>query len=323
MSRAPNDGSPTDSECKAPVEFIYRYNPSKPKPFFAPLDWREAAMYLRLGNQAIVRFNEGCKQHGFPQGEGPSVIELSALDAEGFEKGDDGLPTQMPFAVMLGCADARVPTELLFGQEFNDLFNIRVAGNVLAEEVIGSLSYALRAFVPESPGPGRRSLKLAAVLGHRGCGAARATIRAFLDPLKDASLFGEPIGSILRRITSPALIVAAESLNQVFGSSAAGRPEHFLDLIDLTVYLNAAWVAHEVQGWVDREGSALSKNVGVVYGVVDPQDLKVRAMPPSPGESDSEMFGGPPKDQQALRAMGLLIAQKLAQARTGSRKKIR
>ena len=320
MSMTPGDGSPPhNSGPKPPLDFIYRYDPSRPKPFFAPRDRHEAELYLRVGNELIVRFKEACEQHRFLPDEGPAVVELSAMAAEGFERGDDGLPIQMPFAVVLGCSDARVPSELLFGQEFNDLFNIRVAGNVLAEEGIGSLLYALRAFAPERPRPGHRSLKLAAVLGHRGCGAVRATIRAFLDPLNDAALFGEPIGAILRRITSPALIVAADSLNQVFGPAAAGQPEHFLDLIDLTVYLNAAWVAHEVQSWVNREPSGLSERVGVVYGVVDPQDLRVRALPPATGAPEPEMFGPPPSDQDALRALGLTIARRLSDSRTPPR----
>lgn len=302
------------SEPKSPIDFTFRYSPSHPKPFFIPKDWQEAELYLRVGNELMVRFNEACRQHRFPPGEGPSIVELSAAEAEGYAKGADGLPTQMPFALTLGCADARVPAELLFGQEFNDLFNIRVAGNILAEEGIGSLLYALRAFVPETQRPHHRSLKLCCVLGHRGCGAVGATLRAFLDPLKDAALFGEPIGAILRRITSPAAILAAQAINTVFGEGASLNPLHFLKLVELTVYLNAAWVAHEVQTWVNSQGPSVSGQVGVVYGVVDPDDLRVRALPPAPDHSEPEMFGPPPKDQDALRAMALEIAHRLAAA---------
>lgn len=312
MSQPPGHTPTSDAGCRLPAEVIYRYNPSDPKPFFVPGHWQEAELYLRAGNELIVRFNDACKRRGRAAGERPPVIELSALEAEALVKGDDGFPAQMPFAVMLGCADARVPSELLFGQEFNDIFNIRVAGNVLAEEGIGSLQYALRTFVPEPAGPDCRSLRLVCVLGHRGCGAVGATVRAFLDPLKDASLFGEPIGAILRRITSPPLIVAADAFNQVFGAGAATDPAHMPQLIDLTVYLNAAWVAHDVQEWVDREGPAISGRVGVVYCVVDPHDLRVHALPPCPADPHPSMFAAPPKNHEALRALAFGFAQRLA-----------
>ena len=53
------------------------------------------------------------------------------------------MPKQAPFAVVVGCSDARVPTEMLFGQGFNDLFVIRVAGNVLGDVCMGSIEFAL------------------------------------------------------------------------------------------------------------------------------------------------------------------------------------
>ncbi|MCY2965437.1 MAG: hypothetical protein NT069_17685 [Planctomycetota bacterium] len=47
---------------------------------------------------------------------------------------------------MLGCSDARVPTETVFDQWFNDLFVLRIAGNVLGSECLGSLHYAVKHF---------------------------------------------------------------------------------------------------------------------------------------------------------------------------------
>jgi carbonic anhydrase len=291
------------------VDFTYRFNPASPKPFFVPKDWQEAELYLRVGNELSVRFHDACKHHGYASGERPSVVEISSPDADGEPRDADGLPRQMPFALMLGCSDARVPTELLFGQEFNDIFNIRVAGNVLAEEGVGSLLYALRSFVPETHAPGHRSLKLIGVIGHRGCGAVRATVRAFHDPLRDAAAFGEPIGTILRRITAPALLVAAEAINTVFGKDAAAHPSAVLATVELTVYLNAAWVAHEVEQWVERAGPEIASRVGVRYGVFDPNDWRVRSIPLVPGDHEPQMFANPPKNQDELRSLALTIAQ--------------
>lgn len=312
----PDDGGEPrqEQDPSSCIDFTYRYRPERPKPFFVPRDWREAELYLRVGNELIVRFHDACKHDGYAPGDWPSVVEISGPEAKAEPKGDDGLPKQMPFALMLGCSDARVPTELLFGQEFNDIFNIRVAGNVLAEEGVGSLLYALRSFAPDREGPNQRSLRLAAVVGHRGCGAVRATVQAFLDPIKDAAAFGEPIGAILRRITSPALVMAVEAINIVFGEGFSTDPALVNAVIEVTVYLNAAWGAHQVQEWVDREGPDTSSRVGVLYAVMDPNDWRVRSLPPVEGKPEPEMFGRPPANQDELRSLAIAVAMRLKSA---------
>jgi carbonic anhydrase len=73
---------------------------------------------------------------------------------------------QTPFAVVLGCADSRVPIELVFDQGPGDLFSIRVAGNVVEAGTLGSIQYAIR----------HLKVKLVVVLGHEGCGAVAASL---------------------------------------------------------------------------------------------------------------------------------------------------
>jgi carbonic anhydrase len=75
---------------------------------------------------------------------------------------------QKPFAAILGCSDSRVPTELVFDQGFGDLFVIRVAGNVISTDVVGSLQYAWH----------HLHVPLLVVLGHEGCGAVAAALDA-------------------------------------------------------------------------------------------------------------------------------------------------
>ena len=75
---------------------------------------------------------------------------------------------------VLGCSDARVPIELIFKEGPNDLFVVRVAGNGLGSEVLGSLKYAV-----EHLGG---SLRIIVVLGHSGCGAVSEAVDAFLEP---------------------------------------------------------------------------------------------------------------------------------------------
>jgi len=73
---------------------------------------------------------------------------------------------QQPYAMILGCADSRVPPELIFGAGLGELFVVRVAGNVLSPEVAGSLQYA----------GAHLHTPLLVVLGHESCGAIAAAL---------------------------------------------------------------------------------------------------------------------------------------------------
>jgi len=75
---------------------------------------------------------------------------------------------QRPFAIVLGCSDSRTPVEILFDEGFGDLFVVRIAGNVVAPSVVGSIEFAAAEF----------GTRLVVVLGHTRCGAIGATVRA-------------------------------------------------------------------------------------------------------------------------------------------------
>jgi carbonic anhydrase len=89
---------------------------------------------------------------------------------------------QKPFASILGCADSRVPSEIVFDQGLGDLFVCRIAGNVATSEEIGSLEYGSLVL----------GSKVIMVLGHERCGAVSAT-------LKGEEVPGQ-IGSLLQAI---------------------------------------------------------------------------------------------------------------------------
>lgn len=74
---------------------------------------------------------------------------------------------QLPFAVIVGCADSRVPPEIIFDQGLGDLFVIRVAGNVMDDPGIGSIEYAVE----------HLGSRLIVVLGHERCGAVDAACK--------------------------------------------------------------------------------------------------------------------------------------------------
>ncbi len=99
---------------------------------------------------------------------------------------------QSPRAVILSCSDSRVPAELVFDCGLGDLFVVRVAGNVSAPSLVGSVEFAAATF----------GTQLVVVMGHTGCGAVKATLKA-LQPDGEESL-SDNIRDIVERI-SPAV----------------------------------------------------------------------------------------------------------------------
>lgn len=94
---------------------------------------------------------------------------------------------QRPFAAVLGCSDSRVPAELVLGQGFGDLFVIRVAGNVVAPSLLGSVEFAAARF----------GVRLVVVLGHTDCGAVTAAVEELRRP---GAAHPEGLRDILERI---------------------------------------------------------------------------------------------------------------------------
>lgn len=132
-----------------------------------PKDGADALLRLKEGN---ARFAESKTRHAHESANWRKQLVSS----------------QKPFATILGCSDSRVPVELIFDQGFGDLFVVRVAGNVIAPDVVGSLGYAIEHL--ETP--------LVLVVGHRGCGAVTAAVQALdgkLDPLPGVNALVELI----------------------------------------------------------------------------------------------------------------------------------
>jgi len=91
---------------------------------------------------------------------------------------------QFPFAVILSCIDSRAPAELVFDQGIGDIFSVRVAGNIVNEDILGSMEYACKV----------AGSKILVVMGHTKCGAVTAAcnhvelgnITTLLDKIKPA-----------------------------------------------------------------------------------------------------------------------------------------
>ena len=104
-------------------------------------------------------------------------------------------PEQNPFAIILGCSDARVPAEIVFDQSLGDLFVIRVAGNIVAPSQVGSVEFAASRF----------GTRLVVVLGHTQCGAIQATLEQLQQPFERQSANLQSIVSRIRPSVSPLL----------------------------------------------------------------------------------------------------------------------
>lgn len=99
--------------------------------------------------------------------------------------------TQTPFAVLVSCSDSRVPPEALFGQGLGDMFIVRVAGNTVSQEGLGSIEYAVAEL----------GVPLVVVMGHERCGA----VAAALSVVKDGTTFPGAINDMVQPILTAAL----------------------------------------------------------------------------------------------------------------------
>jgi carbonic anhydrase len=213
---------------------------------------------------------ENCRTNDISDGGMEYVVPCRSSEL-GVNRTPGQGPKQAPFAVVIGCSDARVPTELLFGQGFNDLFIVRVAGNVLGDVCLGSIDYALHALSD--------SLKCIVVLGHLECGAVTAAVDAYLEPHELWTHAGSPVlRSIVQRIFV-AVREADHGLEHVWGSKAPEMPGYRKALIDISVCVNSAQVAFDLQREVQQAGK---RHIDVLYGVFNLGNHQV-SMPIDPG----------------------------------------
>jgi carbonic anhydrase len=124
--------------------------------------------------------------------------------------------TQHPIAVVLGCIDSRVPVETIFDMSFGDLFCVRVAGNVVSDDVLASIEYACHII----------GAKLIVVLGHTRCGAITAAcegstldghVPQLLAKIKPAVDAASPPDSTLLNVTE---LNVANTLRDIYEGSA-------------------------------------------------------------------------------------------------------
>jgi carbonic anhydrase len=156
--------------------------------------------------------------------------------------------TQKPFATVVGCSDSRVPPELIFDVGFGDLFIIRLAGNIIAEDVIGSLQYAVA----------HLHTPLVVVLGHEGCGAVTATVEEMLHKAKEP----EHIESLIKSIKP--------------GLKDLDLKQHRDALIHAAVEANVRWSMRQLLVLPEAKRALLEKKVTLAGAVYELKTGRVR-----------------------------------------------
>ena len=142
------------------------------RPMISPT---EAISRLKEGNG---RFMAGNMQHPHESSderafiaknsyENPDALSLGMTSEQAAKRREELTKSQHPFAIILSCSDSRVPPEIVFDEGLGDLFIVRVAGNVLNNEGLGSIEYGVDVL----------GARLILVLGHQSCGAVDAAMK--------------------------------------------------------------------------------------------------------------------------------------------------
>ena len=250
-------------------DLIYRYDPAHPAGRRAPADADEACRRLEEGNRLFA-------STAIHVMDGFRIVPVDLEDIGVSVSG--GVLPHNPFAAVLGCSDARAPTELIFDRACNELFVVRVAGNVLGQAPLGSIGYAVDHFGDD--------MKVVVVLAHSGCGAVTTAVDAYLKPV---AYLGLSSAHQLRGIVDaviPAVHGAARSLAVVWGEDVVSAPGHRAALVEASVVVNAALAARIL---VDAFGAGPGGR-RVVFGVYDLATRRVH-VPTSPDPAGEPVVG--------------------------------
>ncbi|HEX3725050.1 MAG TPA: carbonic anhydrase [Pirellulales bacterium] len=236
------------------IDYVYRFDPANPSVKSPPPDAESARRTLEAGNRMFSQWMESCRTNVISSGGPRYIVPCNGLEV-GMIRSQGQMPKQAPFAVVVGCSDARVPTEMIFGQGFNDLFVIRVIGNVLGDVCMGSIDFAINAL---------DSVRCVVVLGHSGCGAVTAAVDSYMRPLKFWSKStSHAVRPVLQRIFV-AVREAANGLKEAWGPNVHEMPGYREALIETAVCINAAQSAFDLRLEVERNAKW---EIEVLYGV--------------------------------------------------------
>ncbi len=150
-------------------------------------------------------------------------VASQALDRDLNQQVKQTAGGQHPFAAVLGCIDSRVPAELVFDQGIGDIFNVRIAGNFVNNDILGSLEFACKV----------AGSKAILVLGHTSCGA----VKGACDHVELGNLTG-----MLENL-SPAL----DAVTDEQADRSSGNPAFVQKVSDMNVQLTIAAIKERSQ----------------------------------------------------------------------------
>jgi carbonic anhydrase len=279
------------------IDYVFRYDPQAPsKP--NPRDAEEARKALEDGNRVFSRWMEDCRT-GVTLGENPQYLVPCTGQEMGIVRHQDEMPKQKPFAVVVGCSDARVPTEMLFGQGFNNLFVTRVAGNVLGDVCLGSIDFALEAL--------SESVRVVVVLGHSGCGAVKGAVDCYLEPQRFWARSNTPMLRLILQKIFVAVRESANALEGIWGAGASRHPAYREALTEAAVCLNAAHAAFALRTEIERTARW---EVEVLYGVynIRTHQVSMPVDPKAPASDTNVNLALAPTHPKELRGLALKMA---------------
>lgn len=158
---------------------------------------------------------------------------------------------QVPKAIVLCCSDSRAPVEIIFDQDIGDLFVIRVAGNIVAPSLVGSVEFAASTF----------GTNLVVVMGHTKCGAVEAALHHIEDP---QAISSENIHDIVSRIKP--------HIFQIARQQGLTHDEKYARSIEANVWASVDQLSHSsrlieklvIDGRLTIQGAVLDISTGKV-----------------------------------------------------------
>lgn len=168
-------------------------------------------------------------------------ISARTLDRDYYKKIKKYSKGQYPEAIILNCIDSRTSAEIIFDQGIGDIFSVRIAGNILNSDIVGSMEFACAV----------AGAKLILVLGHSNCGA----IEGAINNVKMGNLTG-----LLDKI-HPAM----EAVSSFEGKKDSSNPKYMQKVADMNVIITRDRIRQESKILKEMEDSGKIKIAGGMY----------------------------------------------------------
>ncbi len=172
-------------------------------------------------------------------------IEKQQLNRDLMQQVRETSTGQYPFATVLSCIDSRVSSELIFDQGIGDIFSIRIAGNFVNEDILGSMEFACKL----------AGTKLVLVLGHTACGAVKGAC--------DSARLGN-LTALINKI-KPAVAAVKEPADKEMRNSS--NPDFVNDVAEVNVKMTIENIRTQSQVLKEMEDAGEIQILGGMYDI--------------------------------------------------------